>query len=217
MKTIATTALVTALTLAGIGSAFAEHPRRGMPPTARHDVARVVDVEPMFAQRPGRIVQECWNERVGRYESGYYRDDRGKLYRDNDGDDGTAGAVIGALVGGALGNQVGDGRGRTAATVAGAVVGAKVGKDIDERDGRYDRDYDDDDFDHYRDTRGQEVRCRTVQTAGRMRARGYRVTYVYGGQTYETYLREHPGRALPVVVDIRPEREYVADYRDWRD
>ena len=214
MKTIATTALVTALALAGFGDASAQ--RRGGPPAEmRHDVARVVDVDPMFAQRPGRIVQECWNERVGRYESGYYRDDRGKLYRDNDNDDGTAGAVIGALVGGALGNQVGDGRGRTAATVAGAVVGANVGKRIDERDGY--RDYDRDDFDHYRDTRGVEVRCRTVETAGRMRARGYKVTYVYGGQTYETYLREHPGRSMPVVVNIRPEREFVADYRDWRD
>lgn len=216
MKTIATTALAAALTLAGIGTASAEHPRRGIPQTPRHDVARVIDVDPVFSQRPGRIVQECWNERARRYDSGYYRDERGKLYRDNDDDDGTAGAVIGALVGGALGNQVGDGRGRTAATVAGAVVGAKVGKDIDERDGGYDR-YDDDDFDHYRDTRGGEVRCRTVETAGRSRARGYRVTYVYAGQTYETYLRQHPGRTLPVVVDIRPEREHVADYRDWRD
>jgi uncharacterized protein YcfJ len=214
MKTIATTALVTALMLAGIGPASAQR-RGGPPPTLRHDVARVVDVEPMFAQRPGRIVQECWNERAGRYESGYYRDERGRLYRDGDDDDGTAGAVIGALIGGALGNQVGGGRGRTAATVAGAVVGANVGKDIDERDG-YERGYDDD-YDRYRDTRGVEVRCRTVETAGRAQARGYRVTYVYGGQTYETYLREHPGRSMPVVVNIRPERDFVADYRDWRD
>lgn len=217
MKTLATTALVTALTLAGIGSAFAEHPQRGPQPATRSDIARVVRVDPMFAQRPGRIVQECWNERVGRYESGYYRDDRGKLYRDNDNDDGTAGAVIGALIGGALGNQVGDGRGRKAATVAGAVAGATVGKHMDERDGDYDRDYDRDDFDHYRDTRGVEVRCRTTQTASRLQPRGYRVTYVYAGQTYETYLRQHPGRSLPVLVNIRPERDFVADYRDWRD
>lgn len=219
MKTIATTALVTALALAGIGNADAQRFVE-----TRYDRARVVDVDEVVSHRPGRVVQECWNQRTGRYDSGYYRDERGRLYREKD--DGTAGAVIGALIGGALGNQVGDGRGRTAATVAGAIAGANVGKNIDERDG----DYRDDGYYRYRDTRGVETRCRTTQTASRTRTRGYEVTYVYAGREYETFMPMRPGRSIPVevdvrqgrrgttILDVRPRDNYVADYRgDWRD
>lgn len=215
MKTIATTALVTALALAGIGTADAQRFVE-----TRYDRARVVDVDEVYDRGPGRVYQQCWNQRTGRYDGGYYRDDRGRLYREKD--DGTAGAVIGALVGGALGNQVGDGSGRTAATIAGAVIGSRVGKDIDERDGNYYR---------YRDTSGIETRCRTVQTAGRTRSRGYEVTYTYAGRHYDTYLPFRPGRSIPVevdvrhgrrgrtvILDVRPRDNYVADYRDdWRD
>jgi uncharacterized protein YcfJ len=213
MKFLASTALFTALALSGVGSVEAQRFSE-----TRMDRARVVDVDPVYRQGRGRLVQECWNERVGRYDSGYYRDDNGRLYRERD--DGTAGAVIGALVGGALGNQVGDGRGRTAATVAGAVIGSRVGKDIDE----------DDDLYSYRANDGREVRCRTVQTAGRERLRGYRVTYVYAGQPHRTFMRSHPGRTIPVevdmrigrygrtvITDVRPAGAYVADYYDWRD
>lgn len=213
MKILASTALFTALAFAGVGNAEAQRFVE-----TRMDRARVVDVDRVYRQRPGRLVQECWNERVGRYDRGYYRDDRGRLYRERD--DGTAGAVIGALIGGALGNQVGDGRGRTAATVAGAVIGSRVGKDIDERDG----------YDRYHATDGREVRCRTVQTAGRDRMRGYRVTYVYAGRTHRTFMPTHPGRTIPVevdlrhnrrgrtiVMDVRPARAYVAETYDWRD
>ena len=211
MKTFATTALVAALAFAGVGNVEAQ--RRV---ETRLDTARVVDVDPMFSQGRGRLVQECWNPRYSRYDAGYYRDDQGRLYRERD--DGTAGAVIGALVGGALGNQVGSGRGRTAATVAGAVIGANVGRDIDEGDGY-----------RYRSSDGRETRCRTVQTAGRERLRGYRVTYRYAGQPYTTYMRYDPGRNLtvevdvrygrhgPRIIDVRPRGEYVASYNDWRD
>lgn len=209
MKTFATTALVTALALAGIAPAQAQRFVE-----TRLDTARVVDVDPIYREGRGRIVQECWNERTSRYDGGYYRDDNGRLYRERD--DGTAGAVVGALIGGALGNQVGDGSGRTAATVAGALIGGKVGHDMDERDGY-----------RYRDTRGRETRCRTVETAGRDRLRGYHVTYVYAGERHDTYMRNHPGRRLAVevdvrqgrrgtrIIDVRPRGEYVANYREW--
>ena len=45
------------------------------------------------------------------YDSGYYRDANGRLYRNGD-DSNTNGTLIGALIGGALGNQVGNGDGR---------------------------------------------------------------------------------------------------------
>jgi uncharacterized protein YcfJ len=222
MKTIATTALVTALAFAGIGG-NAEAQRFV---ETRFDRARVVDVDAVYGRGgPGRIYQECWNQRTGNYDPGYYRDDGGRLYRERD--DGTAGAVIGALVGGALGNQVGDGRGQTAATIAGAVIGSRVGKDIDEDNGRYASN---NDYYRYRGTSGVETRCRTVQTASRSRMRGYEVTYTYAGREYETFMPMRPGRSIPVevdvrhgrrgtvVLDVRPRDNYVADYRDdWRD
>lgn len=201
MKIIATTALATALAVAGIGNVEAQ--RRV---ETRLDRARVVDVDQVRTQRPGRIVQECWNQRTGRYDSGYYRDDRGRLYRDRD--DGKAGAVIGALIGGALGNQVGDGRGRTAATVAGAVIGSQVGKNVDRDDDYAYRDgYRDDGYYRYRTNDGVETRCRTTQTASRSRVRGFEVTYVYAGGEYRTFTRQHPGRSIPVEVDLRHRRD----------
>jgi uncharacterized protein YcfJ len=201
MKRLALTMFAATLATAGIGTAAAQRGPLHEDET-RRDVARVVDVDPVPGRgRPGRIYQECWNERSDRYDSGYYRDDRGRLYREKD--DGTAGAVIGAIVGGVLGNQVGDGRGRTAATVAGAAAGAAIGKNIDERDR----------FDRYRDDRGVETRCRTVQTYNQRGRDAFRVTYVYAGQTYETITRRPPGRTIPVIVNVQPQADYVADYR----
>jgi uncharacterized protein YcfJ len=193
-----TLSLVTAALFGIGGNAVAQY---GPAPDTevRSDVARVLDVDPIRVNhRPGRTYQECWNDRADRYDSGYYRDDRGRLYREKD--DGTAGAVVGALIGGVLGNQVGDGKGRTAATIAGAVAGGAIGKRADEND-----------FFRYRDDRGREVRCRTVTEHGRGE-RAFRVVYEYAGATYETITRRHPGRSLPIVVQIRPQDEYVAQW-----
>lgn len=201
MNRLTLTVLGAALATAGIGAASAQRGPHEM--ETRRDVARVVDVDRIDHRRNDRVYQECWDERSNRYDRGYYRDDRGRLYREKD--DGTTGALIGAIVGGLVGNQVGDGRGRTAATVAGAVAGAAVGKNVDENDK----------FARYRSDRGGEVRCRDVYADnGRGWGReGYRVTYVYAGQTYTTFTRRHPGRTLPVVVNVQPQADYVADYR----
>lgn len=211
MKSLIATAVVTALALGAAGTADAQRFQ------TRYDRARVVDVDRVYAQSPGRVVQECWNDRTRRYDAGYYRDDRGRLYRQRD--DGTEGALIGALIGGALGNQVGDGSGRTAATIAGAIAGGALGKNIDE----------DDDYRYRRDD-GVVTRCRTTQTSGYGRQAGYRVTYVYNGVRGEAYMRNYPGRTIPVevdvrqgrrgrvaILDVRPRGQYVAEYSDWRD
>ena len=217
MKSLVATALASALMLSFAGTADAQRFE------TRYDRARVVDVDQVYTQQPGRVVQECWNERSRRYDTGYYRDDRGRLYRDND--NGTEGAVIGAIIGGLAGNQVGGGSGRTAATVAGALIGGKVGHDVDERNGdRYDGDY------RYRTNDGVETRCRTTQT-NHARMSGFQVTYVYAGESHRAFMRSHPGRTIPVAVDVRKGRrgrvsivdvrprsaDYVADYSDWRD
>lgn len=211
MKRLALTLLAVSLGTAGIGNVAAQrgdYRDRGYDHNQselRNDVARVTRVERMSGHyNQGYLRQECWNERTSRHESGYYRDESGRLYRDGK-DANTKGAVIGAIVGGVLGNQVGDGRGQTAATIAGAAIGAAVGNNQGAKHS----------YDRYRDDSGIERRCRTVDTYADRgpRREQYRVTYTYAGQAYQTTTNYHPGRSLRVLVDVRPLDEYVADHR----
>lgn len=165
----------------------------------RRDIATVIRVEERW-DNSGALRQECWNERTNGYESGYYRDDDGRLYR---GDSTANGTLLGALVGGALGNQVGKGDGRKAATVAGAVIGGVVGNNID-------RNHDSGGYE-YRDNSGTIRRCRTVSDGGRFG--GYDVTYRYAGQTYHALMNTRPGRTMRVMVQVRPQFEGMASRR----
>jgi hypothetical protein len=162
----------------------------------RRDIATVVRVDERWGN-PGYLRQECWNERTNGYESGYYRDENGRLYR---GDSTANGTLLGALIGGALGNQVGKGDGRTAATVAGALIGGKIGHDVDARN--------DSSAYTYRDDSGVTRRCRTVSDGGRFG--GYDVTYRYAGQNYHALMNYRPGRTMRVMVQVRPQFEGMA-------
>jgi uncharacterized protein YcfJ len=162
----------------------------------RRDIATVVAVRERYSD-PGYARQECWNERTNAYDSGYYRDQNGRLYR---GDSTANGTLLGALIGGAVGNQVGKGDGRTAATVAGAVIGGAIGNNID-------RNHDSSPYE-YRDQSGVVRRCRTVSDGGRFG--GYDVTYRYAGQTYHALMNYRPSRTMRVMVQVRPQFEGVA-------
>jgi uncharacterized protein YcfJ len=162
----------------------------------RRDIATVVAVRERYSD-PGYARQECWNERTNAYDSGYYRDQNGRLYR---GDSTANGTLLGALIGGAVGNQVGKGDGRTAATVAGAVIGGALGNKVD-------REHDSTAYE-YRDNSGVVRRCRTVSDGGRFG--GYDVTYRYAGQTYHALMNYRPGRTMRVMVQVRPQFEGVA-------
>jgi uncharacterized protein YcfJ len=162
----------------------------------RRDIATVVAVNERYSN-PGYLRQECWNERTNAYDSGYYRDQNGRLYR---GDSTANGTLLGALIGGALGNQVGKGDGRTAATVAGAVIGGAIGNNVD-------RNHDSSAYE-YRDQGGIVRRCRTVSDGGRFG--GYDVTYRYAGQNYHALMNYRPGRTMRVMVQVRPQFEGVA-------
>jgi uncharacterized protein YcfJ len=113
---------------------------------------------------------------------------------------GYGGAIVGGLAGGLLGNQVGQGHGREAATAAGAVIGALTG----------DRLSNNNQPQQIEQTQREVRTCRTVNDV-QSRITGYRVTYEYHGQQYQTVLREQPGQTLPVRVTVTPapeEREY---------
>lgn len=169
----------------------------------RRDQARVTRVERIsylsdrYSTNP-YLPQECWDEHTHRHETGYYRDESGRLYQ-GDASSKTTRTLIGAIIGGALGNQVGSGDGRTAATIAGAVIGAQVGKNSGQgnRDDRNER------YDYYRDSAGRERRCRTV--GGESYRDAYRVSYSYSGRSYQAITDSKPGRTIRVLVDVRPE------------
>lgn len=211
MKRNALTAKRSALTALALGvaclsgGAFAEHgdSRTIDQNNVRSDRARVTRVEQIQNRRDAYTHQECWNDEHRRDEGGYYRDSDGRLYREDDGRrSGKAGSVIiGAIVGGVLGNQVGKGNGRAAATVAGAVIGATIGSKHS-REG----------YDRYRDDAGTEVHCRTVADDDYRSRYGdhrypdytsYRVTYTYGGNSYQSITDNRPGRYVQVLVDVR--------------
>jgi uncharacterized protein YcfJ len=150
------------------------------------DRARVQDVQPQYetVQVPRQECSSQWVQDAPQVVSG---------------GGGYGGAIIGGVAGGLLGNQVGKGHGKEAATAAGAVIGAIAGDRIQNSQPQ-----------QVVQAPPREVRnCRTV-TDMQQRLTGYRVTYEYRGNQYQTVMRDQPGQSLPVRVSVTPleEREY---------
>lgn len=140
------------------------------------DKARVVDVTPIYevVEVPTER-RECWTEEVHGTRRGS-----------------GVGMVAGSIIGGVVGNQIGRGDGRKLATVAGTVIGAAVGADAD-RQAR---------SQPYGNTeRHCQVRTDYVQEE---RLRAYKVTYRYHGETFVTEMDHHPGKFVPVRVQVSP-------------
>jgi uncharacterized protein YcfJ len=175
-----------ALLLGISGSALADHQNR----TARNDrdlfdYAEVLSSQPIINYVTVKTpVRECWEEME------YYTVDHGAR--------GTGGGtLLGAFIGSVIGHQVGSGRGNDAATIAGGLIGAAIGGDAARRRNG----------DNYGvETRGRPVqRCKTsYQQHREERIDGYRVTYRYHGQKYQTEMPQDPGRKIRVRVDVRP-------------
>jgi uncharacterized protein YcfJ len=147
------------------------------------DMAKVVNVEPIY--RTVEITspeRHCWDEDVEHYHPA-----RGSA----------TGTILGGIIGGVVANAVSHGshRGRDAATVAGVMLGGAIGHDASrQRDGGY-----------Y--TTSTERRCEvTHKTTYEQELVGYDVTYRYHGRLFTTRTHEHPGKMIPVDVDVRPER-----------
>jgi uncharacterized protein YcfJ len=180
-------ALASAAMLIGIsGSALADHQAQ----TARndhalYDYAEVLSSQPIINYVTVKTpVRECWEEIE------YYTVDRPAR--------GTgAPTLLGAVIGSVIGHQIGSGRGNDAATIAGGLIGAAIGNDSARRRNR----------DIYGvETHGRPVqRCKTSYRQQREeRIEGYRVTYRYQGQKYQTRMPQEPGRKIRVRVDVRP-------------
>ena len=179
-KLILSTLLAITLVMPLVGNAGHKRSKDGF-----QDYAEVVHVEPIL-----RVVEvstpreECWQAEV--HHPVHYRRHR------------AAGSmIVGGLIGGVIGNQFGSGRGKDMATLAGTVIGASIGHDHATRVA-HSRTY---------NRVSYERRCRTVNDYHTQeQVNGYRVTYVYDGQTFTTRLPYDPGERLPVRVSVAPTR-----------
>lgn len=167
--------------------------------------AEVVRSEPIVETYEVKVPREvCHDEEVAyqRVGAGYSSDYGQRSQRSR-----TPG-VVGAIIGGAIGHSVGHGKkNKKIGTAVGAILGGTIGADISRRNhNRYeDRRYRD--SRDYRDTvsyRTEQV-CRvTHDYRTEERIRGYDVTYVYAGETYDAVLDHDPGRYLDVNVRVTP-------------
>ena len=145
------------------------------------DTAKVIDVEPIYKtieiNEPER---HCWDEDVS-----YYQPEQ-KNY---------TGTMLGTVIGGVLANSMhqGRGRGKDAATLAGALLGGAIGHDISQQKSHG----------HY--TTRTESRCEVENyTHYEEQLVGYRVKYRYKGNVFTTRMNSHPGKQIPVRVNVVP-------------
>lgn len=160
--------------LVAAGCATAGHDYRG---SVDYDWAEVLEAEPIVEHVRVPVSREvCWDEEV-------HYTDRGR--------GSAAGTILGGLIGGVAGHQIGSGSGNTAATVVGTLAGAAIGSRASSGPPR-----------HYSSV---EERCRLERAyRSEERLQGYRVTYLYNGQTYTTRTRHDPGSRIRVRVSVSP-------------
>lgn len=191
MRRLIKTTWVAGLALVASAAAVADQPG------VQYQYAPVVDVEPIVrivrVERPRR---ECWNEEV-------YEEVPAPRHSYGSSGRGSAGATIaGGVVGGVIGRQFGGGKGRDAMTLFGTLVGAAIAND---RAGRRHAGYQSAaNYDYERRPVTVE-RCRVdTESFEEERVEGYRVTYLYDGDTYTMRTREHPGEQVKLRVAVRP-------------
>lgn len=150
--------------------------------------AEVVNVEPIIETVTRTVPrQECRQETVA------YRDDYQRSHRRS-----ATGPILGAIIGGAIGNAVGHNKSnKRVGTAVGALLGGSIGADIS-RQHRGQRSTENVTY------RTEDV-CTTVRDyIEEERVNGYRVSYVYGGQTYTTRMDSQPGDTIGVRVQVTP-------------
>ena len=142
--------------------------------------APVVQTEPIVEVATQKIPHEyCRNEQVKVVNSGARSATPGLL-----------GAIVGGVVGGAAGS---DSRYQPVTAGAGALLGASIGTDIARAQSS---------SAYYVDER----RCYTeYELRDIERVVGYRVGYVYEGNTYYTRTASAPGNMIRLRVDVSPE------------
>ena len=151
-----------------------------------YDVARVVDVQPIYETFSQPVSsRECWREPVEYRTADRYYGPRDKTP-----------AVLGGIIGGLIGNQIGHGRDRDIATIAGVALGAAAAHDAQKRNGGY--------YQRGNVVRSSQERC-AVRTDYRedRRFAGYDVTYDYQGRIGHVRTDFDPGDTIRVRIDVQ--------------
>jgi uncharacterized protein YcfJ len=172
-----------ALILTGLAMnapAMAGHPSE-RETNERFDYAKVISAEPIVREvRVSIPREECWDEDVPVYRSGYQS---------------ATPMILGGIIGGVVGNTMGKGHGKDAATVAGTILGGSVGRDIG-HDRQRPSEY----------NTVRETRCRqVVDYREEERIEGYWLTYRYQGEDYVTRMQNEPGNRIRVRVTVQPD------------
>ena len=154
--------------------------------------ADVIDVEPIVERRVTRQ-----RSRVCSRADAYVRPARhahSRVDRPYDSerherrDHGPGAAIVGGILGGLIGHQFGGGRGKDLLTIGGAIAGAAIA----------DRSA----YGHRR-SRHRAERCwMETHPQNVSSVQGYRVTYAYQGRTFSRVMDSHPGKLIPMTVQI---------------
>ncbi|KPJ94379.1 MAG: hypothetical protein AMJ53_05380 [Gammaproteobacteria bacterium SG8_11] len=149
--------------------------------------ARVVAVEPIYKTvQVSYPEKQCWHEEARKpvkYRVNHVEPEK---------------LILGGIIGGVIGHELGRNHNQELATVTGAVIGTAIAHSANAQY-YHDGEYRTQSRKHCR----VEHRVRTEQ-----QFEGYRVTYRYKGELYTTRMRNHPGKRIPVNVEVTPERRH---------
>lgn len=179
-------AIATALSMVFSANAAAEHKRKSHRDNSRVHYAKVVHVQPVYRTiQINYPEQVCWHEEVS------------KPVKRRVSNTSPETMLIGGIVGGVIGHELGGKHNRGFTTVAGALIGTAIASEANAQyyqTGEYR-------IQHRQHCR-VENRIRTEQ-----QLKGYRVTYRYKGDLYTTRMKHHPGKRIPVNVEVTPARK----------
>ena len=179
---------LTALSLVLSGTAFADHQRHSHKHKPKQHIkyAKVVQVDPIYKEvRVYYPEQHCWQEQTRRPVKRVVSTAPPEA------------VLLGGIIGGVIGHELGKHNNPEFATVAGAPIGSSL---VHNANSKYYT------TGEYRIK--QRRHCRTENHYRMERQlKGYHVTYRYKGEFYTTRMKRHPGKRIPINVDVRPMRK----------
>lgn len=149
-----------------------------------YDFARVKHIEPVYDYvRVSKPVRTC-QKPTYRYSK----------HRHNNAMTAT---IVGAAVGGTIGNALGYRKSsKGLGTLVGAVIGGSIGHQIGHIRSHSSRQ----NYSAY-----HQPECRLIYNRDKeRRLTGYRVTYRYQGETFESFVRQHPGNKIKIKINVSP-------------
>ena len=179
-------AITTSLALVLSSTAFADHKRHSHKSKDHVSYAKVVHVNPIYKNvRVSYPEQICWHEEVNIPAKRHVSHSSPEA------------VMLGGFIGGVIGHELGKNNNPELATVAGAIIGSTL---VHNANPQYYR------TGEYRVKQRRHCRIENQYRTERQ-LRAYRVTYRYKGELYTTRMKQHPGKRIPVSVEVSPIRK----------